>query len=104
EALPHAAVTLSSELVPEIREYERTSTTLANVYVQRLAQPYLGRLGDRLRGIGVGGGLFIMQSNGGLCEAETGGRYPVRLIEAGPAGRALAPAPHRGLPGHKDPP
>ena len=95
-------MTLSSELVPEIREYERTSTTLANVYVQRLAQRYLGRLGDRLRGLGVGGGLFIMQSNGGLCEAETGGRYPVRLIESGPAAGALAAAHHGVLLGHKD--
>jgi N-methylhydantoinase A len=102
EALPEVAVTLSSELVPEIREYERTSTTLANVYVQRLAQRYLGRLGDRLRGIGVSGGLFIMQSNGGLCEAETGGRYPVRLIESGPAAGALAAAHHGVLLGHKD--
>jgi N-methylhydantoinase A len=102
EDLPEVAVTLSSELVPEIREYERTSTTLANVYVQRLAQRYLGRLGDRLRGIGVGGGLFIMQSNGGLCEAETGGRYPVRLIESGPAAGALAAAHHGVLLGHKD--
>jgi N-methylhydantoinase A len=102
EALPDAAVTLSSELVPEIREYERTSTTLANVYVQRLAQRYLGRLRERLRGIGVGGSLFIMQSNGGLCEAETGGRYPVRLIESGPAAGALAAAHYGALLGHRD--
>src|SRR5262245_60114764 len=72
EALPDVAVTLSSELVPEIREYERTSTALANVYVQQLAQRYLGRLQHRLRGIGIRGGLYVMQSNGGLCEAETG--------------------------------
>jgi N-methylhydantoinase A len=102
EALPEAAVTLSSELVPEIREYERTSTTLANVYVQRLAQRYLGRLGDRLRGVGVDGGLFIMQSNGGLCEAGTGGRYPVRLIESGPAAGALAAAHYGALLGHRN--
>jgi N-methylhydantoinase A len=102
EALPDVAVTLSSELVPEIREYERTSTTLANVYVQRLAQRYLERLRDRLRGAGVGGGLFIMQSNGGLCEAETGGRYPVRLIESGPAAGALAAAHYGALLGEKD--
>ena len=102
EALPDTAVTLSSEVVPEIREYERTSTTLANVYVQRLAQQYLERLRDRLRGIGVGGSLFIMQSNGGLCEAETGGRYPVRLIESGPAAGALAAAHYGALLGHKD--
>src|SRR5262245_59877406 len=101
EALPEAAITLSSELVPEIREYERTSTTLANVYVQRLAQRYLGRLHERLRGAGVGGGLFIMQSNGGLCESDTGGRYPVRLIESGPAAGALAAAHYGALLGHK---
>ena len=102
EELPDAAVTLSSELVPEIREYDRTSTTLANVYVQRLAQHYLRRLHDRLRGAGLAGGLFIMQSNGGLCEAETGGRYPVRLIESGPAAGALAAAHYGALLGHKD--
>jgi N-methylhydantoinase A len=102
EELPDVAVTLSSELVPEIREYERTSTTLANVYVQRLAQRYLERLRDRLRGAGIAGGLFIMQSNGGLCEAETGGRYPVRLIESGPAAGALAAAHYGALLGHKD--
>ena len=102
EALPEVAVTLSSELVPEIREYERTSTTLANVYVQRLAQRYLERLGQRLRRVGVAGGLFIMQSNGGLCEADTGGRYPVRLIESGPAAGALAAAHYGALLGHRD--
>ncbi|HEX2480586.1 MAG TPA: hydantoinase/oxoprolinase family protein, partial [Methylomirabilota bacterium] len=102
EALPEVAVTLSSELVPEIREYERTSTTLANVYVQRLAQRYLERLGQRLRHAGVAGGLFIMQSNGGLCEADTGGRYPVRLIESGPAAGALAAAHYGALLGHRD--
>jgi N-methylhydantoinase A len=102
DALPDAAVTLSSELVPEIREYERTSTTLANVYVQGLAQRYLERLQDRLRGVGVGGRLYIMQSNGGLCEAETGARHPVRLIESGPAAGALAAAHYGALLGHRD--
>jgi N-methylhydantoinase A len=102
ETLPEVAVTLSSELVPEIREYERTSTTLANVYVQRLAQRYLERLGERLRRVGVVGGLFIMQSNGGLCEADTGGRFPVRLIESGPAAGALAAAHYGALLGHRD--
>jgi N-methylhydantoinase A len=102
EALPGVAVTLSSELVPEIREFERASTTLANVYVQRLAERYLGRLRDRVRGIGIRGGLFIMQSNGGLCEAETGARYPVRLIESGPAAGALAAAHYGALLGHRD--
>src|SRR5262249_4816899 len=102
EELADVAITLSSELVPEIREYERTSTTLANVYVQRLAQDYLRRLRDRLSAAGVTGNLFIMQSNGGLGEAETGGRYPVRLIESGPAAGALAAAHYGSLLGHKD--
>jgi N-methylhydantoinase A len=102
EELPGVAVTLSCELVPEIREYERASTTLANVYVQRLAARYLARLRDRLRGIGIPGGLFIMQSNGGLCEAETGARYPVRLIESGPAAGALAAAHYGAILGHRD--
>jgi len=102
EALPGVAVTLSGELVPEIREYERASTTLANVYVQRLAERYLGRLRDRLREIGVAGSLFIMQSNGGLCEADTGARCPVRLIESGPAAGALAAAHYGTLLGHRD--
>src|SRR5262249_9040524 len=92
EELADVAVTLSSELVPEIREYERTSTTLANVYVQRLAQQYLRRLRNRLREAGVSGGLFIMQSNGGLCEAETRGRGPLPPSGAGPPGRGAAPA------------
>jgi N-methylhydantoinase A len=102
QALPGVAVTCSSELVPEIREYERASTTLANVYVQGLAARYLGRLRERLRGIGVHGGLFIMQSNGGLCEADTGARHPVRLIESGPAAGALAAAHYGALLGHRD--
>jgi N-methylhydantoinase A len=100
--LPGVAVTLSSALVPEIREFERASTTLANVYVQRLAERYLGRLRDRLREVGIAGDLFVMQSSGGLCEAATGARYPVRLIESGPAAGALAAAHYGALLGHRD--
>lgn len=90
--LPDVAVTLSCELAPEIREYERTSTTLANVYVQRTAQDYLGRLRDRLDGAGHGGDLFVMQSNGGVCTVETAAQQPIRLVESGPAAGALAAA------------
>ena len=102
ERLPGAAITLSSELVPEIREYERTSTTLANVYVQDLAERYLSRLRRRLDDENVAGKLFIMQSNGGVCEVDTGARFPVRLIESGPAGGALAAAHYGARLGHKD--
>ena len=103
EALPEVAVTLSCEVVPEIREYERTSTTLANVYVQRLAQRYLERLGDRLRGIGVGGRpLHHAVERRRSATPETAAAYPVRLIESGPAAGALAAAHYGALLGHKD--
>lgn len=102
DALPEVAITLSCDLVPEIREYDRASTTLANVYVQGLAERYLGRLRERLTGIGMNGELFIMQSNGGLCEVNTAARYPVRLIESGPAAGALAAAHYGNLLGHED--
>ncbi len=92
EHLPNLAVTLSCELAPEIREFERASTALANVYVQRTAQDYLGRLSDRLDGKGHDGDLFVMQSNGGVCTVETAARQPIRLVESGPAAGALAAA------------
>ncbi|HVQ76617.1 MAG TPA: hydantoinase/oxoprolinase family protein [Candidatus Binatia bacterium] len=101
-ALPHVAVTLSCEVVRELREYERSSTTLANVYCQSQAEAYLHRLGAGLRRAGVPGELYVMQSTGGLCEVETAARYPVRLIESGPAGGALAAAHYGRVCGHAD--
>jgi N-methylhydantoinase A len=89
---PEIACALSCEVVAEIREYDRTSTTLTNVYVQGLAGRYLRRLEERLRGIGIAGDLFVMQSNGGVCDVATACRFPVRLIESGPAAGALAAA------------
>ena len=79
-------------MVAEIREYDRTSTTLTNVYVQGLAGRYLRDLEERLRARGIAGGLFVMQSNGGVCDVATACRFPVRLIESGPAAGALAAA------------
>jgi N-methylhydantoinase A len=101
-ALPDVAVTCSSELVPELREYERASTTLVNVYVQRLAETYLGRLRRRLSDAHVRGELYVMQSSGGLAEVNTAARFPVRLVESGPAGGALAAAHYGALLGHRD--
>jgi N-methylhydantoinase A len=98
--LPKVVTTLSCDIVPELREYDRTSTTLANVYVKRLAERYLRRLGSGLREAGVQGDLFVMQSNGGLCDVETASTYPVRLIESGPAAGALAAAHYGKLLGH----
>jgi N-methylhydantoinase A len=89
---PEISCALSCDVVAEIREYDRTSTTLTNVYVQGLAGRYLRRLEERLRTLGIAGDLFVMQSNGGVCDVETACRFPVRLIESGPAAGALAAA------------
>jgi N-methylhydantoinase A len=90
------ACALSHEVVPEIREYERTSTTVANVYIQGFASRYLSRLEERLEAMGIGGPLFIMQSTGGICSVETACRFPIRIVESGPAAGALAAA-HLGM-------
>ncbi len=87
---PHLACSLSSEVMPEIREYERTSTTVANVYVKPLARRYLDRLNTALRALGVPRDMFVMLSNGGITSCEVAGEYPIRLIESGPAAGALA--------------
>jgi len=89
---PQIAISVSSEVVPEIREYERTSTSLINVYVQGLAEQYIARLQDGLARNGLDCSLFIMQSNGGVCDVDTATQFPVRLIESGPAAGALAAA------------
>ncbi len=103
DRMPSLSVTLASELVPELREYERTSTTLVNIYVQGIAEDYLRRLESRLRDeADTAGPLFIMQSNGGLCEVSTAVRFPVRLIESGPAAGALAAASFGERLGLKD--
>lgn len=101
--LPDVMVTLSADLVPEIREYDRTSTTLANVYVKGIAERYLGRLRSRLTDeVGIARELFIMQSNGGVCEAGDAARHPILCVESGPAAGALAAAHYGALLGHKD--
>jgi N-methylhydantoinase A len=92
EEAPEVSVSLSSEVAPEIREYERTSTTVANVYARPLVEGYLTSLQDRLRRLGFNGSLYIMLSNGGTASVETARRFPVRLLESGPASGALAAA------------
>ncbi len=87
--LPHVAVTISSEVCREIREYERTSTVVANAYVLPMMDRYLARMQDGLRRIGATCPLLLMMSSGGVCTVETARRYPVRLIESGPAGGAI---------------
>jgi N-methylhydantoinase A len=92
EEAPEITVSLSSEVAPEIREYERTSTTICNVYVRPLVERYLHRLEERLRKLGFEGSLYIMLSNGGTASVETASRFPIRLLESGPAAGALAAA------------
>lgn len=89
---PALSVSLSSEIAPEIREYPRTSTTVANAYVRPLADRYLARMESELRSAGIPGGLFLMLSNGGLTHVAEARRAPVQLLESGPAAGALAGA------------
>jgi N-methylhydantoinase A len=92
EAAPDLAVTLSSEVCPEMREYERWSTACANAYVQPLMAGYLARLEDGLRRRDVRCPMFLMTSAGGLTTVEIARRFPVRLVESGPAGGAMLAA------------
>ena len=89
QAMPELWVTLSSDVCPEIREYERISTTCANAYVQPVMAGYLNRLGARLQTMGIGCPVFLMTSGGALCTLEMGAAEPVRLVESGPAGGAI---------------
>jgi N-methylhydantoinase A len=89
DELPDVPVSLSSEVSPEMREWERFSTTVANAYVQPAMARYLRGLADGLREIGISGPLFLMLSGGGLTTIETACRFPIRLVESGPAGGAI---------------
>ncbi|HET7020131.1 MAG TPA: hydantoinase/oxoprolinase family protein [Xanthobacteraceae bacterium] len=87
--LPDIAVTLSSEVSPEMREYERFSTACANAYLQPLIGRYLGKLEHELADAGFRCPLLLMTSGGGITTTETAIRFPVRLVESGPAGGAI---------------
>jgi N-methylhydantoinase A len=87
--LPNMYITLSSEVCPEVREFERTSTAAANAYVQPLMDGYLARMQEKLQAMGFGGALCLMTSGGGLTSVETARKFPVRLVESGPAGGAV---------------
>ena len=89
KAMPGLSITLSSEVCPEIREYERTSTAVANAYVQPLMDGYLARMDEALRVEPVRGAIYLVTSGGGLTSIDTARKFPVRLIESGPAGGAI---------------
>jgi len=88
-ALPDLKISLSSEVCPEIREYERQSTTCANAYVQPLMARYLSRLETELSKLGFDCPFTLMTSGGGLTDLETAIKFPIRLVESGPAGGAI---------------
>src|SRR5215471_14205846 len=86
------SISLSSDICPEIREYERISTTVANAYIQPLVASYLDRLAAELARIGLFCPLMLMASGGGLMPLDLAKRVPVRLVESGPAGGAVLSA------------
>ncbi|MDB5316270.1 MAG: apc3 2 [Rhodospirillales bacterium] len=89
---PALSLSLSCDVAPEIREYPRMTTTVANAYVRPIAEIYLDRLEAALKASGVPGALFLMLSNGGLTHGGEAKRAPVQLLESGPAAGALAGA------------
>ncbi len=86
---PNVMVSISSEVSPQMREYERFNTVVANAYIKPLMKSYLGRLEGRLREQGVGCSIFLMHSGGGIISIESAAEFPVRLVESGPAGGAV---------------
>jgi N-methylhydantoinase A len=89
QRLPGIAVSISSEVSPQMREFERFNTVCANAYVQPLMASYLLRLRAELRERGANCPLYLIHSGGGLISIETAAAFPVRLIESGPAGGAI---------------
>lgn len=89
---PQIYTSISSEVCGEIREYERTVTTVANAYAQPIIDPYINRLEKELARRGFAGRLYLMQSSGDLASPAMMKKYPIRLLESGPAGGVLAAA------------
>ena len=87
--LPGVMLSLSCEVSPQMREYERFNTTIANAYIKPLMKSYLGRLKGRLAEQGATCPVFLMHSGGGIIDLETAAEFPVRLVESGPAGGAV---------------
>ncbi len=89
ERLPGVMVSISSEVSPQMREYERFNTVVANAYIKPLMKSYLGRLKGRLAEAGADCPVFLMHSGGGIISLENAAEFPVRLVESGPAGGAV---------------
>ncbi len=102
EAIPDVAVSLSSVIAPEIREYPRASTTVANAYVGPVVGAYIASIEAGLRDRGADAGLWLMKSNGGLATAADALERPVEIIESGPAAGLAAAAFYAELVGSRD--
>lgn len=89
QRLPNVALSLSCEVSPQMREYERFNTVAANAYIKPLMKSYLGRLAGRLKEQGADCPIFLMHSGGGIISLENAAEFPVRLVESGPAGGAV---------------
>ena len=99
---PQYGVSLSSEVAPEVREYPRTSTTVANAYVEPPLRGHLAEMEDGLRSLGFEGVIYMMLSEGGITTMEAARSFPVRLVESGPAAGAMAAAYYGEVLGYGD--
>ncbi|MCF8092087.1 MAG: hydantoinase/oxoprolinase family protein [Desulfotignum sp.] len=90
ETAPDLSTSYSFEVLPQIREYERSCTTAVNAYVKPITFQYLERLTQRLADLGFGGKLYIMLSSGGITSVDTARKFPVRIIESGPTAAVIA--------------
>ncbi len=102
QARPELAVSLSCDVSPEMREYERSSTTVLNALLVPVVRSYLDRLAARLAEAGFSPAVYMVQSNGGVCSLGTAAAQPARLLLSGPSGGALAAARLAGLLGRPD--
>jgi N-methylhydantoinase A len=102
ELLPNVAISVSHQVAPGMREYPRTSTTVANAYVQPITEQYMARVEAGLRVSGINAPLNIMLSSGGTTTVEAASAFPIRLVESGPAGGALAGVYWGAQVGHRD--
>lgn len=92
QARPDLCVSVSSEVSPEAREFDRLCTTIANVYIQPLMAHYLRRFQAEFTAKGLNCPILMMTAGGGMCTVETAARLPIRLVESGPAGGAILAA------------
>ena len=99
EAAPGLLVSISSDVSPLYREFERSSTTVMNAYVMPGVASYVERLEDELQAMGVAGPMLVMQSNGGVARTDVVKRFPIRIIESGPAAGVLTAARFEGAAG-----